>query len=158
MLAVHLLYSLMTAVGLRWLWEWMTMLMYQYESHDHAAQCSYCSLSFSCQLRQVSPGSQSIAQKSHLPCCLMSSMSSSVAVTMGMPRRTTSLPTYRSILPGAPPTYPKSASTEQPSGSLDTRSWIFKMQSHLHCLSVRGSPQGGKQGGCVAAGPALGDP
>lgn len=37
-------------------------------------------------------------------CSLMSSMSSSHAPAIGMPRRTTSLPTYRSILPGAPPT------------------------------------------------------
>lgn len=47
----------------------------------------------------------------------MRSMSSSVAVAMGIPLRTTSLPTYRSILPGAPPTYPKSAAHHMPRDS-----------------------------------------
>ena len=44
----------------------------------------------------------------------MSWMSSSHAVSLSMPLLTTSLPTYRSIFPGAPPTYPKSASAISP--------------------------------------------
>jgi len=40
----------------------------------------------------------------HMPLTLISSISSSQALSLGMPRRTTSLPTYRSTLPGAPPT------------------------------------------------------
>mmetsp|Transcript_10435 Transcript_10435/g.28485 ORF Transcript_10435/g.28485 Transcript_10435/m.28485 type:complete len:324 (-) Transcript_10435:1272-2243(-) len=57
----------------------------------------------------------------------MSSISWSGAPSMAMPFLTTSLPTYRSILPGAPPTYPKSASaispgplTMQPMTAMDT--------------------------------------
>mmetsp|Transcript_23344 Transcript_23344/g.45359 ORF Transcript_23344/g.45359 Transcript_23344/m.45359 type:complete len:224 (-) Transcript_23344:1511-2182(-) len=41
-------------------------------------------------------------------------MSSPTASALGIALRTTSLPTYRSILPGAPPTYPKSASAISP--------------------------------------------
>mmetsp|Transcript_12345 Transcript_12345/g.31180 ORF Transcript_12345/g.31180 Transcript_12345/m.31180 type:complete len:295 (-) Transcript_12345:1263-2147(-) len=44
----------------------------------------------------------------------MSPTSSSHACSMGIARLTTSFPTYRSILPGAPPTYPKSASAISP--------------------------------------------
>ena len=58
------------------------------------------------------PASLQVASKqaagcssAHLSCSLMSSMSWFVASSMGMARLTTSLPTYKSILPGAPPTY-----------------------------------------------------
>lgn len=73
---------------------------------------------------------------------LISSISSSVAPDMGIARLTTSLPTYRSILPGAPPTYPKSASaispgplTIQPMTAIDTPAvghWRVDPQSSVH--------------------------
>ena len=53
---------------------------------------------------RASTGSSSGSGSTQRSFCLMRSMSSSHAPSMGMPRRTTSLPTYRSILPGAPPT------------------------------------------------------
>merc|ERR1719247_3306718 len=44
----------------------------------------------------------------------MSSTKASHASSFGMPPRTTVLPTYKSTMPGAPPTYPKSASAISP--------------------------------------------
>jgi len=48
--------------------------------------------------------SSSLGGSTQRPLSLMSWISSSHACSMGMARLTTSLPTYRSILPGAPPT------------------------------------------------------
>ena len=50
------------------------------------------------------PVSSSSSLSFHIPFSLISSTSSSHAFSSGIARRTTSLPTYRSILPGAPPT------------------------------------------------------
>ena len=51
-----------------------------------------------------SSSSSTSAGSTHLPCSLISSISSSHAPSIGIARRTTSFPTYRSIFPGAPPT------------------------------------------------------
>ena len=49
-------------------------------------------------------GDSSSSFSFHIPCSLINSMSWSHASSLGIPRRTTSFPTYRSTLPGAPPT------------------------------------------------------
>src|SRR5947209_2017749 len=50
----------------------------------------------------------------HLPCSRIKSFRRSTASASGMLNFTDCLPTYRFTLPGAPPTYPKSASAISP--------------------------------------------
>mmetsp|Transcript_23100 Transcript_23100/g.33565 ORF Transcript_23100/g.33565 Transcript_23100/m.33565 type:complete len:279 (+) Transcript_23100:291-1127(+) len=84
----------------------------------------------------------------------MSSTRASQASSLGIPLWTTSLPTYRSTFPGAPPTYPKSASaisptpfTMQPMTAIDTPGrcpvwfWMLRVTS---CRSNRVRPQDGQ--------------
>mmetsp|Transcript_20756 Transcript_20756/g.66843 ORF Transcript_20756/g.66843 Transcript_20756/m.66843 type:complete len:331 (+) Transcript_20756:314-1306(+) len=90
-----------------------------------------------------------------MPFSLMSSISWSHASSFGMPRRTTSLPTYKSTLPGAPPTYPKSASaispgplTMQPMIAIATPGrWPVREEicAVTSCRSKRVRPQEGQE-------------
>ena len=71
----------------------------------------YCAYS-STHTHAIAPSSSASASSApssgsgsfHIPFSLMSSTSASHASSLGMERCTTSLPTYRSTLPGAPPT------------------------------------------------------
>src|SRR6266481_2361521 len=62
----------------------------------------------------ASKGVASGAGSTHLPCSRIKSFSRSTASASGMLNFTAVLPTYRFTLPGAPPTYPKSASAISP--------------------------------------------